>query len=70
MGVSDRRRNGHTWPYALGGAVLLFAIVVFGYAGGYEGGDAVLVLGPFAAVVGGCVGAAVGRLINDRHRER
>lgn len=54
MDVSDRRTTGHTWRYALGGAVILFAIVVFANAGGYEGGDVVLILGPFAAVIGGC----------------
>lgn len=48
----------------------MFAIVVFVYAGGYEGGDAVLALGPFAAVSGGCVGAAVGGLINGHRCER
>ena len=56
MDVNGRRPTSHTWPYAVGGAVFSFALIVFMYAGGYEGGDAVLVLGPFAAVIGGCVG--------------
>lgn len=62
---------GHrTWPYALGGALLLLALLVLANAGAYEGGDAVLVLGPLAAVVGGLVGALVGGVINGHRSER
>ena len=39
MDAGDQRATGLSWPYALGGAVLLFTFVVFAYAGGYEGGD-------------------------------
>jgi len=64
------RAGGRTWPYALGGALLLFALVVFANAGDYEGGDVVVLLGPLAAVVGGLVGALVGGVINGHRSER
>ena len=67
-GVAEARRM---WPYAVGGALFMFALVVLANAGDYEGGDAVLVLGPLAALAGGLVGALVGGLINGhRRRER
>jgi hypothetical protein len=70
MNDPGRRAGGRTWPYALGGALLLFAFVVLAYAGDYEGGDVVLVLGPLAAVVGGVVGALVGGVINGHRSQR
>jgi len=54
----------------LGGALLLFALVVLANAGDYEGGDVVMVLGPLAAVVGGLVGALVGGVLNGHRSER
>lgn len=64
------RASGRTWPYALGGALLLFGLVVLRNAGDYEGGDVIVVLGPLAALVGGLVGAVVGGLINGRGGKR
>lgn len=59
-----------TWPYALGGALLLFGTVVAFYAGDEEGSDPIVYLGFFAAVVGGLVGELVGGVINAKRRER
>ncbi len=48
---------------AVGGAVLLVALVLVKNVGDYEGGDAVVVLLPLAAVLGACGGALVGLLL-------
>lgn len=70
MSGPEARPSGHTWPYALGGALLLFALVVLRNAGAHEGGDIIAVLGLLAAVAGGLAGAVVGEIINDRRGER
>lgn len=70
MNGPELRRSGRTWPYALGGALLLFGLVVLRNAGENEGGDVIAVLGPLAAVVGGLVGAVAGGMVNARSGER
>ena len=70
MSDSEQAAGAHTWPYAAGGALVMFAVVVLANAGDYEGGDAVLVLGSITALVGGSVGALIGRLINGHRRAR
>jgi hypothetical protein len=63
MAEPSRRRDKIVLRCAIAGAVLLFTAVVIVFGRGYEGGDAVVVLGPLALVVGALVGAACGSVI-------
>ncbi len=56
------------WPYGPGGATLTFGSLVLTQCGEYEGGDAVVVLGLPALVVGGLMGAWLGGLLVDKRR--
>ncbi len=51
------------WPYGLGGATSAFALLAASQWGEYEGGDAVVVLGLPALVVGALAGAGLGTLL-------
>lgn len=53
----------------LGGAVLALGSLSVSQWGEYEGGDAVVVLGPPALVVGALVGAWLGGLLVDKRRQ-
>lgn len=59
--------HGHrTWPYAVAGALLLFALLLAAYAGDEEASDPVMFLGIPAALVGALVGTLIGGVINAR----
>ena len=62
------RDKSAIWPYGVAGAVLLFGVVAAAYVGDEEGGDAIIVLGSLAAVVGAMLGAFAGVLVNARRR--
>jgi hypothetical protein len=62
-------QGGHrTWPYAVGGALLLFALVLAAYAGDEEGSDPIVFLGIPAAVVGALLGTLMGGIVNARRK--
>lgn len=61
-------RQGRVWPFSLGGAALAFGGLSAAQWGEYEGGDAVVVLGLPALVVGGLVGAWLGGLLVGKRR--
>jgi drug/metabolite transporter (DMT)-like permease len=66
-------RSSHrlrTWPYAAAGALLLFGLVVAGYAGDEEASDPLIVLGSFAVLLGALLGALAGEMINGKRRKR
>lgn len=63
-----KRSRHRVCPYSLGGAVLASLLLVAWKWGDYEAGDAVVVLGPLAVVVGALVGAWLGGMIVGRDR--
>lgn len=60
--------QGRVWPFSLGGAALAFGALAANQWGEYEGGDALVVLGLPALVVGGLLGAWLGGLLVGRRR--
>lgn len=68
--MKDATEGRRTWPYAIAGALLFFALVVAVYAGDEEGSDPIVFLGGFAAVVGALLGTLLGGMINAKRSRR
>jgi hypothetical protein len=62
------RKREQLWPYSLGGASVMFLLLLASKWGEYEAGDGLVVLGPAALVVGALVGAWLGGVVVGRKR--